>query len=368
MDSKLSENILTLTQNTPPEEVNADGTKEEGFHFFIPMEKSYLEKAISSKADKDPKSWKIGGYASSNDTDLEGESIDPYGIDTSYFLKFGYFNDDHQKGAAHKVGIPTEAFVDEKGLYVRGYLLKDIPEAQGIYRLMQTLASGSHDRQVGFSVEGKVLEQAGGRILKCWIKDIAITANPVNTKTFAELIKSLKEKYSSVEPEPDLIKKSESDTKDPSSKGGTITIAEVRAAAAEVKKAAEDSVPLAEIKEHTGVDKKHFEKIIQLADEISQEAKALLSEDKEEFGKAMEAGHTTGNGGPEGQQTGGAALRRQDLDNELKVTTNNERIKDEDDAEIIAYTMKKSGIDDINTIKKIIKYAVLLQKHGEEKS
>lgn len=352
MDSKLSENTLSLAQNTPPEEVNPDGTKEEGFHFFIPMEKSYLEKAIDSKSDKDPKSWKIGGYASSNDTDLEGESIDPYGIDTSYFLKFGYFNDDHQKGAAHKVGIPTEAFVDEKGLYVRGYLLKDIPEAQGIYRLMQTLASGSHDRQVGFSVEGKVLEQAGGRILKCWIKDIAITANPVNTKTFAELIKSLKEKYSSVVPDPPMIKEDK----------------EKENEAVPMEKAAENSIPLAEIREHAGVDKKHFEKIIQLADEISQEAKALLSEDKEEFRKGMEAGHTTGNGGPEGQQTGGAALRRQDLDNELKVTTNTERIKDEDDAEIIAYTMKKSGIDDINTIKKIIKYAVLLQECGEEKS
>lgn len=322
-----------ITPETAPE-TELD-PKEEGFHFFIPMEKSYLEKALSSKTDKDPKSWKIGGYASSSDTDLEGESIDPYGIDTTYFLKHGYFNDDHQKGAAHKVGIPTEAFVDARGLYVRGYLLKDIPEAQGIYRLMQALAKGEHGRQVGFSVEGKVLEQQGGHILKCWIKDIAITANPVNTKTYAELIKSLKEKYGpdvevSVEPTPDLIKK------------------------------AEETVPLSEIKQHAGVDKKHFEKIITLAEEIKTEASQLLSEDKEEFGKALSAGHNTGNGGPVGQQTGGGALRTQDLDNTLKVTTNVEN----EDPEIVNYTIKKSGIDDINVVRKIIQYAALLKERS----
>jgi len=314
-------------------------SKEEGFHFFIPMEKSYLEKALSSAKDKDPKSWKIGGYASSSDQDLEDESIDPYGIDTTYFLKYGYFNDDHQKGAAHKVGIPTEAFIDSRGLYVRGYLLKDVPAAQGIYRLMQILGKGKHDRQVGFSVEGKVIEQQGGRILKCWIKDIAITANPVNTKTYAELIKSLKDKHSAAEIE--LVAGDGSE---------------------EVKKSEGDVVPLSEIKEHTGIDKKHFEKIISLAEEISVEAKKLLSEDKEEFGKCLSAGQTTGNGGPAGQQTDGAALRVQDLDKELKVQTNVEN----EDPEIVKYTMKKSGIDDISVVSKIIRYARLLEERGAE--
>lgn len=312
-----------------PQVENAPETKEEGFHFFIPMEKSFLEKALTSSAatESDPKSWKIGGYASSSDTDLEGESVDPYGIDTSYFLKFGYFNDDHQKGAAHKVGVPTEAFVDNQGLYVRGYLLKDIPEAQGIYRLMKTLASGSHNRQVGFSVEGKVLEQEGGKILKCWIKDIAITANPVNTKTYAELIKSLQEKHAAVVTKPDLIKKSE------------------------------ETVPVAEVKEHTKGDRKKFERIVSLAEEIAAEARKLSQEDIEEFGKGMEAGYDA----PQ-EKEGGEALRVQSLENKLKVTTN----APAEDDELVKYTMEKGGFTDMALALKLIEYARLLKAQEGE--
>jgi hypothetical protein len=311
--------------------VQTDEPKEEGFYFFVPMEKSYIEETLKSNKSNDPKGWKIGGYASSADTDLDGESIDPYGIDTSYFLKQGWFNSDHQKGAEHKVGIPTEAFVDSRGLYVRGYLLKDVIEAQGIYQLMKALASGAHDRKVGFSVEGKVIEQQGGRILKCWVKDIAITANPVNTKTYAELIKSLKEKYNSVATNPDLTK-------------------------------SEESIPKAEIKEHAGVDKQHFEKIISLSEEISAEAHKLLEEDQEEFGKGLSAGQETGNGGPSGQQTGGDALRVQDLENKLKVTTN---VEDED-PKIVEYAMKKGNCDDITTALKLIAVARLLKTQNDK--
>jgi hypothetical protein len=205
---------------------------------------------------------------------------------------------------------------------------------------MKALASGAHDRKVGFSVEGKVIEQQGGRIIKCWIKDIAITANPVNTKTYAELIKSIKEKYDSVVVNPDLVK----EDKDPLS-------------ALPMEKS-EDSIPKTEIKEHAGVDKKHFEKIIGLAEEISKEAQKLLSEDQEEFGKGLEAGH---DGTPSPDQKDGAALRVKDLDNKLKVTTN---VEDEDQ-EIVKYAMKKGNLDDIATALKLIAYARLLKSQDD---
>lgn len=166
--------------------------KVEDFTFFAPLEKSFLEKALTQKEDdSDPFGWKVGGYASSSEEDLEGESLIPGGIDFSYFLRFGWFNDDHQKGAAHKIGIPLEAYVDSKGFYTKGYLLKNIPESKGIYLLMKELATGNHPRRVGFSVEGKVVKQDGNRIVKSWVKDVAITANPVNTSTYANLVKSL---------------------------------------------------------------------------------------------------------------------------------------------------------------------------------
>jgi hypothetical protein len=175
----------------------------EDFTFFAPLEKSFLEKALTTKDDDpDPFSWKVGGYASSSDTDLEGESLIPGGIDFEYFLRFGWLNDDHQKGAAHKLGIPTEAYIDGKGFYVKGYLLKGVPEARGTFLLMKELATGNHPRKVGFSVEGKVLKQEGTKIIKSWVKDVAITANPINTSTYANLVKSLS-KYDVKKPEID---------------------------------------------------------------------------------------------------------------------------------------------------------------------
>jgi len=307
--------------------------KENKIFFYVPMEKSYMDLAneniqkAKSGNKVDPKGWKIGGYASSADEDLDGESIDPKGIDLSYMLKYGLFNSDHQKGPEHIVGVIEEAYVDDKGLYVKGYLLQGVPEAEAIYRLMQTLAIGGHDRKMGFSIEGKVLEQIGGRITKCWGKAVAITMSPVNTKTYAEILKSIhSNNLESLRESSDVIKSEE--------------------------------IPLEEVKEHTNTDKGQFEKIISLAEEITKEAKRLIEEDTEEFGKGLVAGN---NAGPAESMTGGDALRAQDLDNKPKVTTNAE----DEDSKLVEYTMKKGVIDDIETARKVVKYARLLKGQGK---
>lgn len=171
----------------------ADTNPSAPWKFFLPFDSECIQKSLTSKEnDGDDQSWKIGGLASSNEEDLENEIVVPSGIETSYFLKWGWFNSEHKKGAAFKVGIPTAANLTREGLEVRGYLLKDMPEAQGIYTLMKTLAKGKHDRRVGFSIEGKTILQEGKRILKSFLIDVAITANPVNTTTYADLVKSLK--------------------------------------------------------------------------------------------------------------------------------------------------------------------------------
>ena len=334
----------TVTPEIPQEyQTILDDKSKETIHFFMPIEKSYvdlMEKNLEKGAkDTDPYSWKIGGLASSSDKDLDGEYIEPTAFDTDYLVRFGFFNNDHQKGPENKVGIPTKAVVTDKGLWVEGYLLKDIPAAQGIYRLMKTLAKGNHDRKVGFSVEGKIISQEGSRITKVFLKDIAITANPVNTKTYAELIKSMREnKKTSVVPEPDLKKNEES-----------------------AEESSKESIPLNEIKEHVKVDKKHFEKISKLASEIAEESKRLMDEDKAEFDKALAAGTATGNNGPSGVQTDGQAMRVESLEKELKVTTNDESITPEVDPQLIRYTMEKSLINDEKIAIKIIEYARLLK-------
>ena len=183
---------------------------------------------------------------------------------------------------------------------------------------MKILAKGSHNRCLGFSVEGKVLESSGNRITKVFLKDVAITANAVNTKTYVELVKSLKdkadaEKKASVVTEPDLIKKSE-DAESTSEK-----VLNTAATVAEIAKSEETS-----------------------------------NESNSEVDKGLAAGYATNQGN--GTQVGGGALRTQSLDKDVKILTN--------PPDIIEYTMKKSLIFDPEVAKKIIEYTAILVERG----
>lgn len=164
-----------------------DLLNENGFQFWVPIQ---LEKAKSPSKKDDGKRW-IEGIASTTDLDLQNEIVEQNGIDFSYFLKHGYFNNDHKPGFENKVGQPTECRVTSKGLYVKGYLFKDHKVADAIWELVNALDSSQSDRKVGFSIQGKVLRRAGRRIVKCWIQDIAITAAPINTNTWLDVVKSL---------------------------------------------------------------------------------------------------------------------------------------------------------------------------------
>jgi hypothetical protein len=164
------------------------------FSCFVPAQ-MVVVKGGEKGADKTGKRW-IQGIASTDGRDLQGEIIDQNGIDLSYFLKNGYFNDDHKAGPEYKVGQPTEAKLTKNGLWVKGFLLKN-PDpskesrADFYWNLMKQLEASGSDRKVGFSIQGKVLRRSGNKIEKCWIQDIAITTQPVNTATWAEIAKSL---------------------------------------------------------------------------------------------------------------------------------------------------------------------------------
>lgn len=157
---------------------------EETFSFFVPA-------TISKAGDKkDGKRW-IQGIASTNARDLQGEIVRQDGIDFSYFMKHGFFNDDHKPGPEHKVGEPTNCRVTKNGLWVKGFLYKNHNKADKYWELMNALTASESDRKVGFSIQGKVKRRAGKEIVSCWIQDIALTPAPVNTTTWAEIAKSL---------------------------------------------------------------------------------------------------------------------------------------------------------------------------------
>ena len=142
------------------------------------------------KKGKDGKRW-IQGIASTDDVDLQGEKVVQSGIDLTYFLEHGYINDDHKSGPEHKVGEPTEARVTEAGLWIKGFLFKGHERADHWWEFLNALEQSDANRKVGFSIQGKVVRRRGKSIMKCWLQDVAITANPVNTSTWTEIVKAL---------------------------------------------------------------------------------------------------------------------------------------------------------------------------------
>lgn len=141
----------------------------------------------------------IQGVASTPDKDLQDEYVIQKGLDLRYFLKHGFYNDDHKPGFENKVGQPTLAVIKKVkdkngknvlGLWNKGYLwVKGSHEgADHIWELGQALEASGSDRQLGFSIQGKVLTREGSRIIKAWVQDIAITPSPVNTATWMELV------------------------------------------------------------------------------------------------------------------------------------------------------------------------------------
>lgn len=164
------------------------GVENNAFKFFMPLD---ITKAEDEKGI--PK-MKIAGIASTMDEDSDGEFLDPEGFDLDYFLRYGFLNWHHQakNNPSAIVGEPTNAYVQDKKMFVEGELYQDSKLAKDIYELGTTLQNGSSKRRLGFSIEGKVLERdpMNAKIVKrAQITGCAITPTPKNSHTLAEIIK-----------------------------------------------------------------------------------------------------------------------------------------------------------------------------------
>ena len=155
------------------------------FKFFLPVD-------IAKSNDSEDKRL-IRGYASTSAEDRQGESLVQKGLDISDFINHGYFNYDHDNSVILGYPIADKCQVDNNGLWVEGELFKGVPEADRIWNLAIAIKKSNAPRNVGFSVEGKVLQREGGRILKAKIYNVAITTNPVNTTcSWEAVVKSFK--------------------------------------------------------------------------------------------------------------------------------------------------------------------------------
>lgn len=147
------------------------------------------------KGKDNPDKVKIGGIISTDAKDQEGDILLQEGMDWSYFLDRGYFNYEHQQGPENILGVPDKVeLIDmdgKKATKVEGFLLMDTPKAKDVYQSIKAIDKAGLGRQIGFSVEGQVIERdlENPKIVKrAKILNVSITAHPVNPDAKLELL------------------------------------------------------------------------------------------------------------------------------------------------------------------------------------
>jgi hypothetical protein len=166
---------------------------DQTFRAFVPID-FYKAKVA------DGTSHRFNGFITTEHKDREGEIALTNGLDFSQFREFGWFNDNHSKSTGDTVGYPLDIrkrkYPDGKnGVWVEGHLIEGHEPAMKIWKLGQALKRAGGKRQLGFSVEGTIQERGGYDnkiITKAIVRNVAITANPVNPYTGMNLlVKSL---------------------------------------------------------------------------------------------------------------------------------------------------------------------------------
>lgn len=165
-------------------DLNTPKMDKDSFRFIVPAD---LEKAADG-------SYKIRGLASTEKVDLQGETIIQKGVDlTPIDKKKGVLNWDHQRGPENTIGVLDSYQRTSKGLVIEGRLFKNHTKAKAVKEIMESLGEGDRGR-MGLSVEGRILERDPKNpaiILKCQISAVALTMNPVNADTYADVVKSM---------------------------------------------------------------------------------------------------------------------------------------------------------------------------------
>lgn len=124
----------------------------------------------------------IGGWCSTENIDRQDEVVVAKGLDFSEFVAFGYFNDNHKQETASVLGYPRVARLEKSRWWTEGNLLIGHPPSDKVWELAKALKKSRAPRNLGFSIEGKVLERnSSNRIVRAKVRNVAITNAPVNT-------------------------------------------------------------------------------------------------------------------------------------------------------------------------------------------
>ena len=149
----------------------------------------------------------ICGMASCETRDLQREIIFQKGIDPTPALESGFINWDHGKGPEDQIGVPTKLEVcriedhpimSKSGLHgwgtwCEGMLFKGHYRADQVWNLVNALDTGGYDRRLAWSVQGRAIERDNlhNVVTKSQMYHMALTHQPVQTDSFAQVLKSL---------------------------------------------------------------------------------------------------------------------------------------------------------------------------------
>jgi len=162
------------------------------FQVWMPLEP--LSKGIA-----DGHARPIQGFATTDDLDLQQEVIVQNGIDVGPLLEKGFIDWDHKGnlGPQYIIGEPVScelrAHGKGEGWFLKGFLYENHPVADAAWAMLERSNDGKSQRQLGFSIEGHVSRRMGKFVQKAVVRHIALTHQPINTYTFAQLAKSLVE-------------------------------------------------------------------------------------------------------------------------------------------------------------------------------
>lgn len=176
------------------------------FETYVPLSEIYK----SSNNDKSD-NYIVTGIASNSDRDLQGEVICPEGLDISYLLSSGYIDYEHDKDSV--IGVPIEdgTYVDSDGLHLKALIFGDDPRVQKMFKLQQHFDDSGVDRNLGFSIEGKVLDRDvtdESIVREVMVSGVALTYRPAcdsaRVKSWSKVVKSVTENQSLQEVEKSL--------------------------------------------------------------------------------------------------------------------------------------------------------------------
>ena len=142
--------------------------------------------------------WIFDSVASLPGKDLQGEEMDPMGLETDYFFgkglpkgAGGYIGYDHTPGVI--VGVPLDGKISPSGFRLRWKGIKT-PFMQKIVDQMKALSEIGWPRRYGMSVEGVVRErdpEDPSKIRRAFIRNVDLTPTPVHPGAWTDFAKSL---------------------------------------------------------------------------------------------------------------------------------------------------------------------------------